>query len=197
MPPQVPYYDPKSPGIQYNPSKAKAEMAKSKYKNGFTVEMLVGAGATDEQRLAQVLQQALKALKINVKFRQVDTSTEFGQIQERKYQLALSYWTMDIADPDELVTFAVDGKTADSWYTGYRNPKIIKLTLQAQRETNSAKRRSLYCADPADRRTGRVHGVPLLLAVPLGHGLEGERLLRHSARELPPGGRLAFVGSLF
>jgi peptide/nickel transport system substrate-binding protein len=144
LPPQVPYYDPNSPGIQYNTSKAKAEMAKSKYKNGFTVEMLVGAGATDEQKLAQVLQQALKALKINVKFRQVDTSTEFGEIQERKYQLALSYWTMDIADPDELVTFAVDGKTADSWYTGYRNPKIIKLTVQAQRETNSAKRRSLY-----------------------------------------------------
>ena len=147
MPPQVPYYDPKSPGIQYNPSKAKAEMAKSKYKNGFTVEMLVGAGATDEQRLAQVIQQALKALKINVKFRQVDTSTEFGLIQERKYQLALSYWTMDIADPDELVTFAVDGKTADSWYTGYGNPKIIKLTVQAQRETN------LRSAEASTRRS--------------------------------------------
>ncbi len=50
MPPQVPYYDPKSPGIQYNPAKAKAELAKSKYKNGFTVEMLVGAGAMDESR---------------------------------------------------------------------------------------------------------------------------------------------------
>jgi peptide/nickel transport system substrate-binding protein len=51
---------------------------------------------------------------------------------------------MDIADPDELATFALDGKTADSWYTGYRNPRIIKLTVQAQRETNPAKRRSLY-----------------------------------------------------
>ncbi len=110
MPPQVPYYDPNSPGIQYNTAKAKAELAKSKYKNGFTVEMLVGAGASDENAIAQVLQQALKALKINVKFRQVDTSTEFTQIQERKYQLAFSYWTMDIADPDELVTFAVDPK---------------------------------------------------------------------------------------
>jgi peptide/nickel transport system substrate-binding protein len=119
-------------------------MARSKYKNGFTVEMQVTAGNPDEQRLAQVVQQALKNLNINVKLRQVDGSTAFTLIQERKYQLALSYWTMDIADPDELVTFAVDGKTADSWYTGYRNPRIIKLTLQAQRETNSAKRRSLY-----------------------------------------------------
>ncbi len=35
MPPQVPYYDPKSPGIQYNLAKAKAELAKSKFTNGF------------------------------------------------------------------------------------------------------------------------------------------------------------------
>ena len=50
MPPQVPYYDENSPGIQYNPAKAKAELAKSKYKNGFNVEMLVGAGDADRER---------------------------------------------------------------------------------------------------------------------------------------------------
>ena len=146
MPPQVPYYDPNSPGIQYNQAKAKAELAKSKFKNGFTVEMLVGAGASDENAIAQVLQQALKALKINVKFRQVDTSTEFSQIQEGKYQLGFSYWTMDIADPDELVTFAVDpkGGNANSFFTGYSNPNVVKLTRQAQRELNPAKRRSMY-----------------------------------------------------
>jgi len=146
MPPQVPFYDPHSPGIQYDPKKAKAEMAKSKYKNGFDVEMTVGAGASDENAIAQVVQQALKSLKINVKFRQVDTSTEFSQLQQGKYQLGFSYWTMDIADPDELVTFAVDpkGGGANSFFTGYTNPKIIKLTHQAQRTTNRAQRQSLY-----------------------------------------------------
>ena len=146
MPPQVPFYDPNSPGIQYDMKKAKAELAKSAYKNGFTVEMLVGAGASDENAIAQVIQQSLKGLKINVKFRQVDTSTEFSQIQEGKYQLGFSYWTMDIADPDELVTFAVDpkGGGANSFYTGYTNPKIIKLTHQAERTTNRSQRRALY-----------------------------------------------------
>ena len=66
-----------------------------------------------------------RTLKINVKFRQVDTSTEFSQIQEGKYQLGFSYWTMDIADPDELVTFAVDpkGGGANSFFTGYKQPE--------------------------------------------------------------------------
>ena len=113
--------------------------------------------ARTSRSIAQVLQQALKALKINVKFRQVDTSTEFSQIQERKYQLALSYWTMDIADPDELVTFAVDpkGGNANSLFTGYNNPKVIKLTRQAQRETNPAKRRA-----STRRSSGSRHRMP-------------------------------------
>jgi peptide/nickel transport system substrate-binding protein len=142
MPPRVPYYDPKSPGIKYNPAKAKAELARSKFKNGFDVEMLVSS--LDESRIGQVIQQALKALKITVKFRQVDSSTAFTEIQEGKTQLALSYWTMDIADPDELVTFAVDPKVANSFFTGYSNPKVITLTHQAQGERNVAKRRALY-----------------------------------------------------
>jgi peptide/nickel transport system substrate-binding protein len=147
MPPQVPFYDPHSPGIQYDPKKAKAELAKSaKWKAGFTVEMLVGAGASDEQRIAQILQAALKELKITIKFRQVDTSTEFDQEQQGKYQLGFSYWTMDLPDPDELVTFAVDpkGGGANSFFTGYTNPTVIKLTHQAQRETNKARRQAQY-----------------------------------------------------
>ena len=44
MPPQVPYYDPSTPGLQYNLDQAKQEMAQSKYPNGFDVEMLLGQG---------------------------------------------------------------------------------------------------------------------------------------------------------
>jgi peptide/nickel transport system substrate-binding protein len=80
-----------------------------------------------------------------VTFKTEDTSTEFQDIQKRKYQLAFSYWTMDIADPDELVTFSVDpAGGAYSFYTSYNNPTVIKLSHQAQRETNVAKRAKLY-----------------------------------------------------
>ena len=49
-------------------------------------------------------------------------SIEFANEQEFKYQLGFSYWTMDIADPDELVTFAVDPDSgAKSFYTDYSN----------------------------------------------------------------------------
>ncbi len=145
LPPQVPFYDPKSPGLQYDLNKAKAELAKSKYKNGFKVELLVGAGAQVENAMGQILQQALKQIGIDVTFKTQDTSTEFQSIQARKYQLAFSYWTMDIADPDELVTFSVDpAGGASSFFTGYKNPTVIKLSHQAQRESSPAKRAQLY-----------------------------------------------------
>lgn len=145
LPPQVPFYDPHSPGLQYNMAKAKAELAKSKYPNGFKVQLMVGAGEQVENANGQILQQALKPLGITVSFKQVDTSTEFNLIGQRKYQLGFAYWTMDIADPDELVTFAVDPKGgAESFYTGYSNPQVTAASHQAQRETNPAKRKALY-----------------------------------------------------
>jgi peptide/nickel transport system substrate-binding protein len=145
LPPQVPYYDKNTPGLQFNMAQAKAEMKKSKFPNGFKVQLLVGAGAQVENTIGQILQQQLKQLGITVEFKQQDTSTEFQTIQEGKYQLGFSYWTMDIADPDELVTFAVDPKGgASSFFTFYSNPTVTKLSHQAQRETDQAKRAALY-----------------------------------------------------
>jgi peptide/nickel transport system substrate-binding protein len=145
LPPQVPFYDPKAGGLQYNLAKAKAELAKSKYPNGFKVELLVGAGAQVENAMGQILQQALKKLNIDVTFKTQDTSTEFQSIQARKYQLGFSYWTMDIADPDELVTFSVDpAGGAYSFFTSYKNKTVINLSHQAQRSSSPAKRRALY-----------------------------------------------------
>src|SRR6185295_3075596 len=69
LPPQVPFYNPRSPGIQYDLSKAKAELAKSKFASGFKVELLVGAGAQVENATGQILQAALKQLGIDVTFK--------------------------------------------------------------------------------------------------------------------------------
>src|SRR3954466_362129 len=146
LPPQVPFYAKDSPGIQYDIAKAKAELAQSAYPKGFKVEMLVGSGAQTENQIGQIMQQALKPLGIQITFRQEDTSTEFSDIQARKYQLGFSYWTMDIADPDELVTFAIDSKAggAESFYTGYENPDVVALSHKAQHDEDIDSRAQLY-----------------------------------------------------
>src|SRR3954469_13012620 len=146
MPPQVPFYDPKSPGLQYNMDQAKAELAKSKFAKGFSVQILLGSGDQTSSAIAQVMQSSLKQLGITVTFKQEDQNTAFADINARKYQMGFSYWTMDIADPDELVSFAIDpkGGGAQSFYTGYDNPAVVKLSHEAQRTQDKAKRAELY-----------------------------------------------------
>jgi peptide/nickel transport system substrate-binding protein len=59
--------------------------------------------------------------------------------------MGLSYWTMDIADPDELVSFAVDpGQGAKSFYTEYSSPQVISETHAAERTFDTTQRQSLY-----------------------------------------------------
>jgi peptide/nickel transport system substrate-binding protein len=146
MPPQVPFYDKNSPGIQYDIAKAKSELQQSAYPNGFKVEMLLQAGDQTNSRIGQILQQALKPVGIQVTFKTEDQSTAFDDQQALKYQISIAYWTMDIADPDELVTFAVDSKGggAHSFFTDYNNPEAVSLSHQAQRDEDPAKRQDLY-----------------------------------------------------
>src|SRR6266581_753466 len=84
-------------------------------------------------------------LGIKVKIQQLDPNTENGQTQSLKYDTTLTLWTMDIADPDELATFAVDPKSgAKSFFTTYNNPQVIKDTHAAQRTLSTAQRQQYY-----------------------------------------------------
>ena len=74
MPPQVPYYDPKSPGIQYSVAKAKEELAKSTVPNGFTATFEAVSGSLDQQTIAQVLQAAGKPLGIKINILKKDAN---------------------------------------------------------------------------------------------------------------------------
>ena len=52
---------------------------------------------------------------------------------------------MDIADPDELVSFAVDPtQGAHSFQTFYNNPAVVKAPRRRQREFDPKKRQALY-----------------------------------------------------
>jgi peptide/nickel transport system substrate-binding protein len=52
---------------------------------------------------------------------------------------------MDIADPDELVTFAVDPNSgAKSFYTDYNNANVINWTHEAEHTFDKSARQVLY-----------------------------------------------------
>ncbi|MBO0769972.1 MAG: ABC transporter substrate-binding protein [Actinobacteria bacterium] len=145
FPPQVPYYQPATKGLQYNLAAAKQEMAKSSVPHGFTTTILVSSGFSDDKTVATILQSELKPLGITLKIQQLDPNTVNNNQQNLKYDVTQSYWTMDIPDPDELATFAVDPKSgAKSFFTAYDNPKVVKDTHQAEQTLATSARQSLY-----------------------------------------------------
>jgi peptide/nickel transport system substrate-binding protein len=145
FPPQVPYYQPATKGLQYNLAAAKAEMAKSSVPHGFTTTILVSSGFSDYKTIATILQSELKPLGITLKIQTLDPNTANLNQQNLKYDMTLTYWTMDIPDPDELATFAVDPNSgARSFFTAYNNPTVVKATHQAEQTLTTATRQTLY-----------------------------------------------------
>ena len=145
--PNVAFYDKSTPGIQYDMAKAKQEMLQSSVPHGFTTTYLASSGDNTDQAIAQVLQSSLKQLGITVKIQNVDPSAAHDLQAGLKYEISHSYWTMDIADPDELVTFAVDPKAgSQSFMTAYNNPTVIADTKKAEQTFDVAERQKLYSA---------------------------------------------------
>jgi len=145
FPPQVPYYQPANEGLQYNLTAAKAEMAKSSVPHGFTTTILVSSGFSDDKTIATILQSELKPLGINLKIQTLDPNTANLDQQSLKYDMIQTYWTMDIPDPDELATFAVDPNSgAKSFFTAYNNPTVVKATHQAEQTLTTTARQALY-----------------------------------------------------
>ena len=145
FPPQVPFYDTNSGGLQYNPAQAKAELAKSSVPHGFTTTLQVPSGNSDYSTISTIIQSELKPLGINVQIQQVDANAAHNNVQAQKYDMAFSLWTLDIPDPDELATFALDPKSgAKSFFTSYNNPAVVKAVHDAELTTVSAARQTDY-----------------------------------------------------
>jgi peptide/nickel transport system substrate-binding protein len=146
LPPAVPYYDPASPGLQYDMDKAKAEMAQSTVPTGFDATFEAIGGQLDSETIAQVVQAAVKPLGINVKIIKKDANANYQDWAAAKYPgMTTAYWTMDIADPDELVSFAMDpSQGSHSFQTWYDNKEAAAKTQAAAKEFDPAKRQQLY-----------------------------------------------------
>jgi|SRR5579884_23775 len=144
--PKLPFYISNAGVLPYSLVKAKAELAKSKYPNGgFSVDFIAGSGDQVQTGVAQVVQNDLKPLGITVNIRQLDPSEVTTQEQSFHFGMRETYWTMDIADPDEYASFTFCG-TCGSFanWTHFDDPTVDKLLKQADTTFDNAKRATIY-----------------------------------------------------
>jgi peptide/nickel transport system substrate-binding protein len=170
MMPTVPYYDKEAGGQQYDMEKAKAEMAQSSVPDGFKTTFLASSGNVDDAGIAQILQASLKELGITMEIKNLDPSAAQEAQQTRDYEISHSYWTMDIADPDELITFAVDPDSgAQSFYTGYNNPEVVKNARDAAKTFDDTERARLY--SEVQRQAAEDAFLPTLFYSPFAYAV--------------------------
>jgi peptide/nickel transport system substrate-binding protein len=143
--PTVPFYDKNTPGQQYDMDKAKAALARSSKPNGFSCTWTAQSGDATDTAIAQILQASLKDLGITMKITNADPSAVHDLQNKLQYEISHSYWTMDIADPDELVQFAVlPSGGGHSFDTGYLNKQAQSLAERAEKTFDDAARQDLY-----------------------------------------------------
>jgi peptide/nickel transport system substrate-binding protein len=146
FPPSLQYYWAKTPTLAYSVSAAKASLAKSKFPNGFSTQLLIDGGVQKWQTFAQIIQQQLKAIGINVKLRPLDHASFESAFQKFDYDMFIDYAINDISDPDEMASFELDYHNggSNSYWSSYNSPPVTSLVHEAQSEFDSAKRAQLY-----------------------------------------------------
>jgi peptide/nickel transport system substrate-binding protein len=145
MMPAGPYYDKNSPGLTFDMDKARQEMKLSSVPGGFTTTYLAMSGDSVDAAIAQILQAAVKELGITMKIQNVDASAQHDLTTNLNYEIAHSYWTNDLADPDELAQYALDPASGGhSFNTGFNDKTLTGLVHQAEQEFDKTKRAALY-----------------------------------------------------
>jgi peptide/nickel transport system substrate-binding protein len=165
--PGVPYYDPTG-GETYNLAAAKKEMAESSKPHGFTTTLQIASGNADEAAAAQIVQAELKPLGITLNIQQMDPTAQHASLIADTFDMAYAQWTMDIPDPDEWTSFAVNPKGgASSGFTYYDNPAVVSLNSQAEQEIDPTKRAALY--DQLQQLTSQDAFLAYLYYVPFAY----------------------------
>lgn len=136
-------FDKSAPIYDYDPKKAMALLKEAGASDvSFTLPVFSG-GASG--RVAQLLQEDMKAVGITVKIEQLDgvTPYDLGAELPEKYRMWQMTWGMGLPDPAELVASLI-GTGAPSNFNSYSNPKIDQIGASATSEADRTTRGQSY-----------------------------------------------------
>lgn len=131
----------------YSLAKAKAEMKKSAYPNGFSVKLEYPSGYDYYTQLTLLLQQELAAIGIKVTLVQEDPATNTAHWQSGSYQMVFPFasFTSDVVVPDEYADFLADWSNGlKGFETNWKDPKIQAMVLKFEAMTSESARAAYW-----------------------------------------------------
>ena len=150
---------------------AKAQMAQSSVPTGFTTTILIPSGDSDYSTIATILQAELKPLGINAQH--PAARPEHRGQRPADAQVRHDADAVDDGHPGPGRAGHLRGgpdRRAPSRSSPTTTTRtVVKDAHLAEQTTTPSARQSLYNTIQTDAAQRRVHGVPLLLALPLRH----------------------------
>jgi ABC-type transport system substrate-binding protein len=149
VPPRVPNYDPNRKGYPHDPALARRLLAAAGYPHGFRETLWVMDEGYRWLKIAEVVQQDLKEVGIDIELKLVAFSVFLDATARRgEVAFSLSGWTEDYPDPGDFLGVLCDGaKIVDEQCNNsafYSNDRVNDLLHAAAVETDEERRLSLY-----------------------------------------------------
>jgi len=150
-------YDPSVAPAPYDPKAATALLAQAGWEDRdgdgwldhdgqpFRFTLLTNQGNEVRRQVAELVQQYLKAVGIDVRIKVIEWSTFVHEfIDKRRFEAVLLGWNLS-RDPD-LYDLFHSSKTKEGEYNfgGYANPEVDRLLEAGRREFNRDARRRIY-----------------------------------------------------
>ena len=132
------------PSYPFDTNKATQLLAKAGYPNGFSFVFKTSTDAEANSR-AQVIQQMLKQVGINMQIQSNEMSTFFADIGKGNFQM-YSLSRNGIQDPDfYYIIFYSKNTPPEGQNRGYyKNPKVDQLLIQGRSTFDRTKRKPVY-----------------------------------------------------
>jgi peptide/nickel transport system substrate-binding protein len=121
------------PPYPFDLSKAKAEIGKSKFPDGFPISLKYPAGYDYYKQLGLYLQNAWSQIGIEVKLIEADQSSLTDSFYKGDYDLAFPYaqFTSDLPVPDEYAQFVAEPRGGQNgFYSFWEDAEITKMVRE-------------------------------------------------------------------
>ncbi len=149
-------YNPNAKSYNYDPPRARRMLADAGWEdiNGdgilekdgkpFRFTIMTNQGNTERIRTAEIIQQNLRAIGIDVKIRVMEWQAFLEQIDNRSFDAIILGWSMG-RDPDIYdIWHSSKTKKGEYNFIGYKNPEVDRLLVEGRRTFNMKKRKKIY-----------------------------------------------------
>jgi peptide/nickel transport system substrate-binding protein len=149
MPPSIEGYNDAIEPYPYDLEKAKALLKEAGMEKGFEMDLWAMPVARpympEAQKVAEVIQDSLSKIGVKANIQSVDWATYLDKAAKGEFDAFMLGWTGDNGDPDNFLYTLLDKDSIGSNnYSQYSSDPLHEVLINAQTETDQAKRNELY-----------------------------------------------------